>query len=82
MYFENSDENLSPILLVNIISFNVGIELGQFTALALMLLVMHQRAFGVAYAYIKTEPVLVAVHHARMELHRSQQEVKPSNADS
>jgi drug/metabolite transporter (DMT)-like permease len=26
-----------------------------------MLLVMHQRAFGVAYAYIKTEPVLVAV---------------------
>lgn len=33
----------------------------QITATALMLVVMHQRAFGVAYAYIKTEPVLVAV---------------------
>ena len=26
-----------------------------------MLLVMHRRAFGVAYAYIKTEPVVVAI---------------------
>jgi drug/metabolite transporter (DMT)-like permease len=33
----------------------------QILGTALMLLVMHQRAFGVAYAYIKTEPVLVAV---------------------
>ena len=33
----------------------------QIMATALMLVVMHQRAFGVAYAYIKTEPVLVAV---------------------
>lgn len=33
----------------------------QIAATTLMLLVMHRRAFGVAYAYIKTEPVLVAV---------------------
>lgn len=33
----------------------------QIAATALMLLVMRERAFGVAYAYIKTEPVLVAV---------------------
>lgn len=33
----------------------------QILATALMLAVMHRRAFGVAYAYIKTEPVLVAV---------------------
>ena len=33
----------------------------QIGATALMLVVMRQRAFGVAYAYIKTEPVLVAV---------------------
>jgi len=33
----------------------------QILATALMLLVMHQRAFGVAYAYIKTEPILVAL---------------------
>lgn len=33
----------------------------QIMGTALMLLVMHRRAFGVAYAYIKTEPVLVAV---------------------
>lgn len=33
----------------------------QIMGTALMLVVMHQRAFGVAYAYIKTEPVLVAV---------------------
>ena len=32
----------------------------QIVATALMLLVMRRRAFGVAYAYIKTEPVLVA----------------------
>lgn len=33
----------------------------QILGTALMLVVMHQRAFGVAYAYIKTEPVLVAL---------------------
>lgn len=35
--------------------------LAQIAATALMLLVMKQRAFGVAYAYIKTEPVIVAL---------------------
>jgi drug/metabolite transporter (DMT)-like permease len=35
--------------------------LSQIAATALMLQVMYERAFGVAYAYIKTEPVLVAV---------------------
>lgn len=33
----------------------------QIIATALMLVVMRHRAFGVAYAYIKTEPVLVAL---------------------
>jgi drug/metabolite transporter (DMT)-like permease len=33
----------------------------QIAATALMLLVMRLRAFGVAYAYIKTEPVIVAI---------------------
>lgn len=33
----------------------------QIGATALMLLVMYRRAFGVAYAYIKTEPVIVAL---------------------
>src|SRR5690606_24256296 len=33
----------------------------QIGATGLMLLVMHRRAFGVAYAYIKTEPVVVAI---------------------
>lgn len=33
----------------------------QIAGTALMLLVMHRRAFGVAYAYIKTEPVIVAL---------------------
>ncbi|MBO9574630.1 MAG: EamA family transporter [Sphingobium sp.] len=35
--------------------------LTQIAATALMLVAMSQRAFGVAYAYIKTEPVLVAL---------------------
>jgi len=35
--------------------------LAQIAATALMLQVMRERAFGVAYAYIKTEPVLVAI---------------------
>ncbi len=33
----------------------------QIAATALMLVAMAQRAFGVAYAYIKTEPILVAL---------------------
>ena len=33
----------------------------QIAATGLMLYVMHRRAFGVAYAYIKTEPVIVAL---------------------
>lgn len=33
----------------------------QIGGTAAMLLVMHRRAFGVAYAYIKTEPVIVAL---------------------
>lgn len=33
----------------------------QILGTAAMLLVMHRRAFGVAYAYIKTEPVIVAL---------------------
>ena len=33
----------------------------QIAATALMLVAMSQRSFGVAYAYIKTEPVLVAL---------------------
>lgn len=35
--------------------------LAQIGATALMLVVMKARAFGVAYAYIKTEPVIVAL---------------------
>lgn len=35
--------------------------ISQIAATALMLVVMGQRAFGVAYAYIKTEPVIVAL---------------------
>lgn len=33
----------------------------QITATALMLMAMARRSFGVAYAYIKTEPILVAL---------------------
>ena len=35
--------------------------IGQIGGTALMLVVMDRRAFGVAYAYIKTEPVIVAL---------------------
>lgn len=38
----------------------------QVAATAMMLVVMHQRAFGVAYAYIKTEPVIVALFGAML----------------
>lgn len=40
--------------------------MSQIGATALMLFVMHQRAFGVAYAYIKTEPVIVAIMGAAL----------------
>ncbi len=33
----------------------------QIGGTAMMLVVMHRRAFGVAYTYIKTEPVIIAV---------------------
>ena len=33
----------------------------QIGGTAMMLVVMHRRAFGVAYTYIKTEPVIVAL---------------------
>ncbi len=36
-------------------------SIGQIGATALMLMVMARRAFGTGYAYIKTEPVLVAI---------------------
>lgn len=48
---------LSPAALL----WSVLGALCQIAATALMLLVMHRRAFGVAYAYIKTEPVVVAL---------------------
>jgi drug/metabolite transporter (DMT)-like permease len=43
------------------LGWTLGGAIAQIGGTALMLLVMHRRAFGVAYAYIKTEPVLVAV---------------------
>ena len=42
-------------------SYALAGALTQIAATALMLVAMAERAFGVAYAYIKTEPVLVAL---------------------
>jgi drug/metabolite transporter (DMT)-like permease len=50
-----------PVLTGPALSWAALGAVSQILGTALMLLVMHQRAFGVAYAYIKTEPVLVAV---------------------
>ena len=50
-----------PALTVPALGWAAVGAVSQILGTALMLLVMHQRAFGVAYAYIKTEPVLVAV---------------------
>jgi drug/metabolite transporter (DMT)-like permease len=54
------DENVPQITAASLSWVIVG-AVSQIAATALMLLVMHRRAFGVAYAYIKTEPVVVAI---------------------
>lgn len=54
------DESVPPITAASVSWAIVG-AISQIAATALMLLVMHRRAFGVAYAYIKTEPVVVAI---------------------
>lgn len=54
------DTRLPPMTVASWGWVTLG-ALVQILATALMLVVMHRRAFGVAYAYIKTEPVLVAV---------------------
>lgn len=43
------------------LAWMIGGAVCQIAATAAMLVVMGQRAFGVAYAYIKTEPVIVAL---------------------
>ena len=43
------------------LGWTVLAALSQVAATAMMLVVMGRRAFGVAYAYIKTEPVIVAL---------------------
>jgi drug/metabolite transporter (DMT)-like permease len=50
-----------PGLTAAAIEWTVLGALCQIGATALMLVVMGKRAFGVAYAYIKTEPVVVAL---------------------
>jgi drug/metabolite transporter (DMT)-like permease len=50
-----------PGLSTAAIEWTVFGALCQIGATALMLVVMGKRAFGVAYAYIKTEPVVVAL---------------------
>src|SRR5579871_2707731 len=50
-----------PRLTTGAIAWTIGGALCQIGATALMLVVMGKRAFGVAYAYIKTEPVVVAL---------------------
>ncbi|MDD3799508.1 MAG: EamA family transporter [Novosphingobium sp.] len=57
---ELTGENL-PHIGAEALRWGVLGAVGQIAATALMLAVMHRRAFGVAYAYIKTEPVIVAV---------------------
>lgn len=54
------DESIPEITAASISWAFVG-AVSQISATALMLVVMHRRAFGVAYAYIKTEPVVVAI---------------------
>ncbi len=55
-----SGESLPPITPAAM-AWAVAGALCQIGATAMMLVVMGQRAFGVAYAYIKTEPVIVAL---------------------
>ncbi len=50
-----------PVLNAGALGWVVTGAVAQIAATALMLLVMRDRAFGVAYAYIKTEPVIVAL---------------------
>ncbi|GGB86976.1 DMT transporter permease [Novosphingobium endophyticum] len=50
-----------PSLNVSALGWGVLGAVSQIAATALMLIVMQARTFGVAYAYIKTEPVTVAV---------------------
>ncbi|HZV58294.1 MAG TPA: DMT family transporter [Sphingobium sp.] len=50
-----------PTLTGTALSYALLGALAQIAATALMLVAMAQRAFGVAYAYIKTEPILVAL---------------------
>lgn len=52
--------SLPPITVRSLLWAGLG-SVSQIAATALMLVVMHRRAFVVAYAYIKTEPVLVAI---------------------
>ena len=54
------DETIPQITMASLSWAMLG-AVSQIGATALMLLVMHRRAFGVAYAYIKTEPVVVAI---------------------
>lgn len=50
-----------PRLNAAALGYTLAGALAQIAATALMLVAMTQRSFGVAYAYIKTEPILVAV---------------------
>ncbi|MCJ2186136.1 EamA/RhaT family transporter [Novosphingobium beihaiensis] len=50
-----------PAIPADALAWAAGGALSQIGATALMLLVMAKRDFGVAYAYIKTEPVTVAL---------------------
>lgn len=50
-----------PPLDISAIGWTLLGAISQIGATALMLVVMAERAFGVAYAYIKTEPVSVAL---------------------
>lgn len=55
-----SDSSLPDVPVVAI-TWAAGGALCQIGATALMLVVMNRRSFSVAYAYIKTEPIIVAV---------------------
>jgi drug/metabolite transporter (DMT)-like permease len=55
-----TDARVPPIGPVALGWVTLG-AVAQIAATALMLLVMNRKAFGVAYAYIKTEPVIVAL---------------------
>lgn len=50
-----------PSIPVEALAWSIAGSVTQIVATALMLVVMAKRDFGVAYAYIKTEPVTVAL---------------------